>query len=59
VGTRSVYGAAGVIMVILIWVYYSAQVFFLGAEFTYVYARWSNVGDARRISKDMPQRGQL
>lgn len=34
----SVYGAAGSLIVILIWVYYSAQVFFIGAEFTQVYA---------------------
>lgn len=34
----SVYGAAGSLVVILIWVYYSAQVFFLGAEFTHVWA---------------------
>lgn len=34
----SIYGAAGSLVVILVWVYYSAQVFFLGAEFTHVYA---------------------
>jgi membrane protein len=34
----SVYGAAGSLVVILVWVYYSAQVFFLGAEFTHAYA---------------------
>jgi membrane protein len=32
------YGAAGSLVVLLIWVYYSAQVFLLGAEFTRVYA---------------------
>lgn len=35
----SVYGAAGSLVVLLFWVYYSAQVFFLGAEITKVYAR--------------------
>jgi membrane protein len=35
----SVYGATGSLVVILVWVYYSAQLFFLGAEFTKVYAR--------------------
>jgi membrane protein len=35
----SVYGAAGSLVVLLLWVYYSAQVFLLGAEFTQVYAR--------------------
>jgi membrane protein len=34
----STYGAAASIVVILVWVYYSAQIFFLGAEFTKVYA---------------------
>ncbi len=34
----SVYGAAGSIVVILLWVYYSMQVFLYGAEFTQVYA---------------------
>jgi len=34
----STYGAAGSLVVILLWVYYSAQIFFLGAEFTKVYA---------------------
>ena len=34
----SAYGAAGSLVVILIWVYYSAQVLFLGAEFTQAYA---------------------
>jgi len=35
----SSYGAAGSLAVLLLWVYYSAQVLFLGAEFTHVYAR--------------------
>jgi membrane protein len=34
----SVYGAAGSLFVVLLWVYYSAQVVFLGAELTKVYA---------------------
>jgi membrane protein len=34
----SVYGAAGALVIFLFWVYYSAQIFFLGAEFTQVYA---------------------
>lgn len=37
--TTSVYGAAGSLMVILLWVYYSAQIILFGAEFTQVYAR--------------------
>jgi len=34
----STYGAAGGLIVLLLWVYYSAQIFLLGAEFTKVYA---------------------
>jgi membrane protein len=34
----SAYGAAGALIVILLWIYYSAQIFLLGAEFTKVYA---------------------
>lgn len=35
----SAYGAAGSLIVFLAWVYYSAQIILLGAEFTQVYAR--------------------
>ncbi len=41
IGTSSLsstYGAAGSLVVFLLWVYYSAQILFLGAEFTQVYA---------------------
>lgn len=38
-GITSGFGAAGSLVVILVWVYYSAQIFLLGAEFTWVYAR--------------------
>ena len=34
----SAYGAGGSLVVVLVWVYYSAQIMFFGAEFTYVYA---------------------
>ncbi|KHJ37738.1 ribonuclease BN/unknown domain fusion protein [Pedobacter glucosidilyticus] len=34
----SVYGAAGTLVVIAVWVYYSAAILFFGAEFTKVYA---------------------
>jgi membrane protein len=34
----SAYGAAGSLVVLLVWVYYSAQIFFLGAEFTHAFA---------------------
>jgi len=35
----SSYGAAGALVALLLWIYYSAQIFFLGAELTTVYAR--------------------
>ncbi len=34
----SAYGAAGSLVVVLTWIYYSAQILFFGAEFTQVYA---------------------
>ncbi len=36
-GLASTYGAAGSLVIVLLWVYYSAQIFFFGAEFTRVY----------------------
>ncbi|RJP76934.1 MAG: YihY/virulence factor BrkB family protein [Candidatus Zixiibacteriota bacterium] len=33
------YGAAGSLVVLLLWIYYSAQILFLGAEFTQVYSQ--------------------
>ena len=36
--TGSPFGAAGSIVIFLLWVYYSAQIFLFGAEFTEVYA---------------------
>lgn len=38
-GVASAYGAAGSLIVMLLWVYYSAQILFFGAEFTKVYAQ--------------------
>jgi membrane protein len=37
-GIVSAFGAAGSLVVVLLWVYYSAQIFLIGAEFTWVYA---------------------
>lgn len=48
----SVFGAAGSLVVILIWIYYSAQILFFGAEFTQVYAR-------RRGSRIVPDEGAV
>jgi len=38
-GVTSIFGAATSLITILLWVYYSSLIFFLGAEFTHVYAR--------------------
>ncbi len=35
----SVYGAAGSVVVLIVWVYYAAQIFFFGAELTQAFAR--------------------
>lgn len=34
----SSFGAAGAFVVLIVWIYYSAQIFLIGTEFTYVYA---------------------
>ena len=46
VAVSSAYGAAGSFLVLLLWVYYSAQIFLLGAEFTrsYAYENGSRTG---------------
>jgi membrane protein len=36
----STYGAAASIVALIVWVYYSGQIFFLGAEFTKTFANW-------------------
>jgi membrane protein len=35
----SSYGAAGAMIILLVWIYYSAQIFLLGAEFSRAYAK--------------------
>lgn len=42
-GTGSTYGAAGSLIVILVWVYYTAAILYFGAEFTQVYAEYKGV----------------
>jgi membrane protein len=58
--TASTYGAAGSLAVLLIWVYYSSIILFLGAEFTQVYMRHRGQAivpeeHATRVEKQQPQ----
>jgi membrane protein len=48
-GIASAFGAAGSLVVIFVWVYYSAQIFLVGAEFTWVYAR--TLGSRRDLAE--------
>jgi len=38
---ESAYGAAGSIILILLWIYYTSAILYFGAEFTKVYTKWS------------------
>ena len=53
----SSYGAAGGVIVLLLWVYYSAQIFLLGAEFTRAYAshHGSQQANVKKLASDNPQ----
>ena len=51
-GLASSFGAAGSLILIFVWVYYSAQIFLLGAEFTWVYAR--TFGSMEGVSLTVP-----
>ena len=46
----SSYGAAGGLIVLLLWVYYSAQIFLLGSEFTKTYANQHGSKQGRPIA---------
>ncbi len=51
-GVGSTYGAAGSVVALVVWVYYSAQIFFFGAIFTKVYAE--RFGSHARREKEKP-----
>lgn len=64
IGVNSVYGAAGSIVIVLLWVYYSSQVLLLGAIFTRVYARHRGSPlqpkeNAMPVARPMHVRGNL
>jgi membrane protein len=52
--SSSVFGAAGSLIVLLIWIYYSAQIFLLGAEFTQVYAKKFGSQQQRPVENNAP-----
>lgn len=51
VATKSVYGAAGSLVIILLWLYYASQIFLFGASFTRVIAEGHNRSPAAARSK--------
>ena len=53
-GVASSFGAAGSLIALLLWVYYSAQIFFLGAEFARHYALWfGSLQHERLLAEEM------
>lgn len=54
----STYGAAGTIVLVLLWVSYSCLILFFGAEFTYVYANRYGLGILAKSSKNETKNGE-
>ncbi len=48
--TASAYAAAGSVLVLLLWLYYSAQIFLFGAEFTWVHAKHRRASQQARVA---------
>ena len=53
-GVSSGFGAAGSIVVLLVWVFYSSQIFLLGAEFTWIYAHSHGSKVGERAAQEAP-----
>jgi membrane protein len=59
------FGAAGSLVVVLVWVYYSAQIFLLGAEFTWVYTfrhgsrRGEKTVESTSMQRAVPTKGNV
>lgn len=51
-GISTVFGAAASLVVVLLWVYYSAQIFLFGAEFTWVYSHAFGSRSGRAVAPD-------
>ena len=55
-GVSSSFGAAGTVVLLIVWVYYSAQIFFLGAEFTREFAlRHGSKRDEQRLRRPLSE----
>ncbi|MBV8830012.1 MAG: YihY/virulence factor BrkB family protein [Acidobacteriaceae bacterium] len=52
----STYGAAGSLVAVIVWIYYSAQIFFFGAEFTHVYSG-SETGQSVTEKEEAQEKG--
>jgi membrane protein len=53
--TASAYAAAGSVLVLLLWLYYSAQIFLFGAEFTWVHAKHRRASQPARTAAPSAQ----
>jgi membrane protein len=54
-GLANTYGAAGSVILVLVWVYYSAQIFLFGAEFTRSYAyHFGSLRPDKRVAAEQP-----
>ncbi|MGD9805407.1 MAG: YihY/virulence factor BrkB family protein [Hyphomicrobiaceae bacterium] len=51
-GLESTYGAAASLVILLIWIYYSAQIVLFGAEITHVLSRAAHGGEPARVFSD-------
>jgi membrane protein len=58
-GVASSYGAAGTVVLLLLWVYYSAQIFLLGAEFTKIYAHHHGSRDPDKARSEEARRDRV
>jgi membrane protein len=58
-GLESTYGAAASIVVLLIWVYYSAQIVLFGAELTHAYAAEGGSRQNRSVNASSPNKASI
>jgi len=58
-GLESTYGAAASIVILLIWVYYSAQIVLFGAELTHAYAAESGSRQTRGVNESTPHKAGM